>query len=211
MQMQAHTVVITIGHQIGSGGAYVGQKLAEQLAIPFIDREILQNVAARLHVAEAELAGREQRLRSFWQSFAWAAECLDPAKGFFADKYVPTDTELFEFESDYIACIAEKNSAVFLGRCGHFILRERLRHFKLLVHAEVPARIQRLGEMYGWSPAEAEKMIESNDRERSAYIYKFTRQNWLEPRQYDLCVNTTTVGLDQTVELVLAGVRDKAR
>ena len=96
--------------------------------------------------------------------------------------------------------------AVFLGRCGHYILRQHPRHFRLLVHAEVPARIKRLGEMYGWSPAEAEKMIDSNDRERSAYIYKFTKQNWLEPRQYDLCVNTTTVGLDKTVELVLAGL-----
>jgi CMP/dCMP kinase len=201
--------VITIGHQIGSGGAAIGQKLAERLAIPFLDREILKNVAARLNVAEADLAGREQRLRSFWQSFAWTAQCLDPARSFFADQYVPTDNELFQFESEYIACIAEKSAAIFLGRCGFYILRQHPRHFKLLVHAEPPARIRRLGEMYGWAPAEAEKMIDLNDRQRAAYVYNFTKQNWLDPRQYDLCVNTTTVGLDQTVELVLACLKDK--
>jgi cytidylate kinase len=208
--MQEQTSVITIGHQIGSGGAYVGQKLSERLGIPFIDREILRNVAARLHMAEAELEGREQRLTSFWQTFAWAAECIDPAKSFIADRYVPTDQELFEFESEYIACIADKRSAIFLGRCGQYILRQHPRHFRLLVLAELPARIKRLAEMYRLSPAEAEKKAETNDRERSAYIYKFTKQNWLEPRLYDLCVNTTTVGLDRTVELVLAAIKGQA-
>jgi cytidylate kinase len=207
--MHNHPVVITIGHQIGSGGAYVGQKLGEQLSIPFVDREILKNVAARLRVPETELEPREQRLRSLWQSFAWAAECLDPAKSFFADKYVPTDKELFQFESEYIACIAQKNSAVFLGRCGHYILRHHAFHFRLLLHADLTARIKRLCEMYSLSPVEAEKLIDVNDRERSAYIYKFTQQHWLEPRQYDLCVNTTTVGLDRTVELVLACLHDQ--
>jgi CMP/dCMP kinase len=209
--MQAQPIVITIGHQIGSGGASVGQKLAERLAIPFIDREILKNVAMRLHVPETELAGREQRLRPRWETLSWAAECLDPGKSFFADKYVPTDKELFEFESEYIACIAEKNSAIFLGRCGQYILRDHPRHFKLLVYADSPARIKRLSEMYRLTPAEAEKMLDVSDRERAAFILQFTRQNWLAPQHYDLCVNTTTVGVEKTVEFVLACLQDKQR
>ena len=61
--------VITISHQIGNGGATIGQKLSERLGIPFIDHEILQQVSQKLHLAEAELEGREERLSSFWQSF----------------------------------------------------------------------------------------------------------------------------------------------
>jgi len=207
--MDSRLMVITVGHQIGSGGAHIGRQLAKQLAIPFIDREILGTVAERLNVAEAELEAREQRLSSFWESFSWAAACLDPAKSLFADKYVPTDKELFQFESECIVRIAEKHSAIFLGRCGHYILRQHPCHIRLLVCADLPTRVKRLCELYRVSPAEAEKMIEVNDRERSAYIYSFTKQNWLEPRQYDLCVNTTTVGLDRSVELVLACVQDK--
>ncbi len=201
--------VITIGHQIGSGGAYVGQKLAEKLSAPFLDREILRSTAARVHMGEHELEGREQRLTPLWQSFAWAAQRLDPAQSVLDDQYVPTDAELFQFEAEYIARIAEKNSAIFLGRCGFYILRRHPRHFRLFVHAERPARVKRLGEMYGWSAAQAEKMIDLNDRERGAYILNFTRQNWLDPRQYDLCVNTTLVGLDCTVDLVLGCATDK--
>jgi CMP/dCMP kinase len=203
--------VITIGHQIGSGGAYIGQKLAEQLGIPFLDHEILTNAAERLHQAEADLAGREQRLTSLWQSVRQTARHLDPARSLQVNQYVPTDADLFQQEADYIAGVAEKHPAIFLGRCGHYILRQHPRCFRLFVHAEPPARIQRLGEMYGWPPAEAEKMIDLNDRERAAYVYNFTKQNWLDPRQYDLCANTTTVGLDQTAALVLACLEAKKR
>jgi CMP/dCMP kinase len=209
MHMDTQPLVITIGHQIGSGGAYVGQKLAERLNLPFIDREILREVARRLHVAEGELEGREERLRSVWQTFSWAVACADPATSLFADQYVPTDQELFDFESEYITCIARERSAVFLGRCGHHILRQHKNHFRLLLYADVPFRTRRLGELYGWSAAEAEKKLEANDRDRAAYIRRFTGGSWLEPGLYDLCLNTSTLGLDKAVELALACVQGK--
>jgi cytidylate kinase len=62
-------LVITISHQLGSGGAYLGQKLSERLGPPFIDREVLKKVAEQLNLAETALAGREERLSTFWQSF----------------------------------------------------------------------------------------------------------------------------------------------
>jgi len=70
MDMKPYSV--TISHQLGSGGAYLGEKLAGRLGIPFLDRDILKEVAHQLDLAEAELENREERLSSFWQiSPAW--------------------------------------------------------------------------------------------------------------------------------------------
>jgi CMP/dCMP kinase len=201
--------VITISHQVGSGGAYIGQKLSERFGIPSIDREILKRVADQLNLAEAELEHREERLSSFWQSFARLAEFMDPAKSLSADRYVPTDEELFRFECATIARIAEQKSAIFIGRCGRYILRDHPHLVSVLVHADVPARVKRLGELYRLSEDEAKKMIEANDRERTAYISFFTKQDWLDARLYDLCVNTSSVGLDNAAKLVLACVEAK--
>ncbi len=55
-------LVITISHQLGSGGAYLGQKLSERLGLPFIDRDVFKKVAEQLNLAEAVLNGREERL-----------------------------------------------------------------------------------------------------------------------------------------------------
>jgi cytidylate kinase len=201
--------VITISHQVGSGGAVLGQKLSERLGIPFIDREILKWVSEQLHLAEAEVEHRQERLSSFWQNFSHTVSLIDPAMLMVADHYVPTDQDLFRLESEYIQRIAEKSSAIFLGRCCGYVLRDHPHRLNVLVHAEMPARVQRIRELYHLSEEEAKKLIQTNDRDRSAYIHNFTHQNCLDPRHYDLCVNTSTVGLDQTTELVMACLKAK--
>src|SRR5260370_3480242 len=142
--MSEERVVITISHQLGSGGSYLGKQLSERLAIPFVDRDILKRVAEQIHVSEAELVGREERLSSFWQSFSRMALFTDPIAGFTLNSYVPADRDLFELESDYIARIAERTSAIILGRCGRTILRDHPHRLSILVHAALPVRIKRI-------------------------------------------------------------------
>jgi CMP/dCMP kinase len=209
--MQCDSFVVTLSHQLGSGAAAVGQKLAERLEIPCLDREILHRASQQLYLAETDLAGREQRLSSFWQSFARIVELTDPARSLSADKYVPTDRELFQLESDTIGRVAQQHSAIFIGRCGRYILRDYPCHLGVFLHAARPARVRRLAELYHLTPEQAEKLLEENDRERAAYIQTFTRQNWLDARLYDLCLDTSSLGLDQTVELIAAGVAAKRR
>jgi cytidylate kinase len=207
--MNPKLYAIAISHQIGSSGALVGKQLSERLDIPFFDREILKRVSNRLHMAEADLAHREERLRSFWQPYSRTAELLDPALSLTADQYIPTDKELFQLESENIFRIAENTSAVFIGRCGRYILREHPRILSLLLIADPAARIERIMGLYQLAAPEAGKFMEENDRERTAYIRAFTGQDWLDPRLYDLCVNTSRTGLDRTVELISACAKSK--
>jgi CMP/dCMP kinase len=201
-------LVITISHQLGSGGAYLGQKLSERLGLPFIDREVLKKVAEQLNLAETALAGREERLSTFWQSFMRIAVLTDPVECLSPDNYLPNDRELFKLESDYIGRIADKSSAIFLGRCGRYILRQHPGHISILVHANLPDRIKRIQQLYCFGEDEAKKLIETNDRERTAYIHAFTRQDWLDARWYDLCVNTSSLGLEKVVEIALALIKE---
>jgi cytidylate kinase len=205
--------VITISHQVGSAGALVGKKLSERLTIPFFDREILKRVSARLHMAEADLEHREERLRTFWQTYSRTAELLDPARSLTADQYIPTDKELFQLESETILRIAEQTSAVFIGRCGRFILRDHPRHLKLLLLADPSSRIERLKGLFQLSDSEAARKMEENDRERAAYIRNFTGKDWTDARLYDLCINTSTSGLEGAVEIAIeclkAGILSK--
>jgi CMP/dCMP kinase len=200
---------ITISHQLGSGGLFLGQKLSERLNIPFVDREILKKVAEQLSLAEAVLEHREERISSFWQSLARLAVLTDPSECLSIDNYEPSDKELFDLESRYIGQIAAKSSAVFLGRCGRHILHHHPCHVDILVYANMPERTRRVQEIYCLEENQARKLIETNDRERTAYIRAFTHQDWLDARLYDLCLNTSTLGLDTTVDLALASITAK--
>ncbi|MGB7536904.1 MAG: cytidylate kinase-like family protein [Anaerolineales bacterium] len=193
---------ITISHQIGSSSAPIGKKLSERLNIPFFDREILKRVSDRLHMAEADLEHREERLRSFWQTYSRTAELMDPTLSLTADRYIPTDKELFQLESETIIRIAEKSGAVFIGRCGRHILRGHPRHIHLLLYADPATRIARIRMLFHLGEAEVGKFMEKDDRDRAAYIRAFTGQDWLDARLYDMCLNTSRTGVDGAVDLI---------
>ncbi len=200
---------VTISHQLGSGGAFLGEKLASRLGIPFLDRDILKEVARQLDLAEAEVANREERLSSFWENFARLAILTDPSMSLAGHMYIPSDKSLFELECATIHRIAQKSSAIFIGRCGWYVLRNHPRHVSLLVTASHPARIKRLRELYKLTEQEAIDLIKTNDQDRESYIRTFTRQNWLDARHYDLCVDTSAVGWDCTVDLAEKCIRTK--
>jgi CMP/dCMP kinase len=201
---------VTISHQLGSGGAYLGEKLAGRLGIPFLDRYILKEVARQINLAEGELVDREERLSSLWQNFTRLAILSDPSSmSLGAQQYLLSDSHLFEMECGVIQRIAEKSSAVFLGRCGWYVLRNHPRRVSILLTADQPARIKRLCELYKLSEAQAADLIKTNDQERKDYVHTFSKQNWLDARHYDLCVNTSGIGWDCAVELAEKCVRAK--
>jgi cytidylate kinase len=209
MKTCTNPYAITISHQIGSGGAVIGQKIAGALEIPFIDRQILHQVAEKLQLADADLEDREERLSSFWESMAHNVSMMDVTQSLFYERYVPSDEVLFQEESETIRRIAENNQAVFIGRCGRYVLRNFPCRFSLLVTADHAARVARVSQLYNLSTADAEKMIETNDHDRFDYIRAFTKQEWTDARLYDLCINTTSIGIEKAAELALDAIRAK--
>ena len=209
--MHIQPYAVTISHQLGSGGAYLGEKLADRLGIPFLDRDILKEVARQLDLAESEVANREERLSTFWQNFTRVALLSDPTFNLVGQPYIPSDSDVFQMECSTIQRIAEKSSAVFFGRCGCYVLRDHPRRASLLVTAEQPDRLQRLRDLYKLSEAKTLELIKTNDQERANYIRALTKRDWLDARHYDLCINTSAVGWDCAVDLAEKCVRAKLK
>lgn len=197
--------LITISHYLGCGGAYIGEKLSDMLSIPFIDQQILKKVADTLRLPEEELKSREERKASFWQTFQTLEMLSNPELGMGA-VYIPSDRELFDLESEYIVELAKEGSAIILGRGGRYILRDYESHYSIFVDADMADRIERVSELYNLPADEARKLIERNDRERDSYIKTYTKLNWLDTRNYDICINTSSIGLDNSVSLLKSAI-----
>ena len=200
--------VITISHLLGSGGSYIGKKLSEEFNIPFVDRDVLREVARRLNLAEEDLANREERLSSFWEEFTRLQFYSEPLATSI-QQYFPSDKELFVFESEYIRRITEESPAVVLGRCGRFVLKDFTRRASIFVMADLPERVQRVSKLYNLDADAAKARIASNDKDRSAFNRAFTKNDFTDLRLYDLCINTSSVGLDQAVRVASAAIRAK--
>jgi len=199
---------ITISRQLGAGGSFVGQQLASRLNIFFADRDIVRYAANRLSTFEENLESREERLLSFWHSLLKTLPQKDvltvPAV---ASALEYTDQELFDTEVEIIKKIVHEKSAVILGRCGHYILRDEPNHISVFLHADQEFRINRIQKLYNLQNNEATKMVEKSDKERAAYCKTFTHKEWMNATNYDLSIDTSKVTLEQAVELILKYIR----
>lgn len=199
---------ITISRQLGAGGSFIGQQLANKLDIFFADRDILRNAANRLSTFEENLESREERLLSFWHSLLKTIPQKDVVTiPSVASTLEYTDQELFDTEAEIIKKIVHDKSAVILGRCGHYILRDEPNHISIFLHADQKFRIKRIQKLYNMQNDEATKMVEKSDKERAAYCKTFTHKEWMNATNYDLSIDTSKITLEQAVELILQYVK----
>ena len=202
-------ILITISRQFASGGAFIGQGLARRLGIAYFDRQILRQAAEQLGQEEASLAGREERLSGFLEKAVRPFIYGSPET-----PYIPPplrrpvdDRALFEAEAAAIRLFAGQFDAVFVGRCGFHVLRDKPSLVNVFVHADVKSRAERLREIYGTDPDEAGRIIEKSDRDRKKFIEAMTGVDWTDARNYHLAMDSGKTGLETAQEIILLQVR----
>jgi cytidylate kinase len=199
--------VITISRQLGSGGAYVGQQLAEQLGILYLDREIVIQAAKQLQVLEEDLESRDEKKTSFWQSVLQLSAYTPPDMYMPPEIYIPSDQDLYQAESQIIQKVAQEHSAVIIGRGSSYLLRDHPRHLSVFLHADLAFRQRRVGELYNLTAPEAKKLIEKSDRERGRYLQTLTGRDWNDARAYQLSIDTGMIGLEQAKEIIFTCIK----
>lgn len=195
--------VLTISRQLGSGGALIGRDLARRLGMPCYDREILQRAATHFELPEHVLQEEEEKTKSFWHSLIESFAVGNPEGIYYAPPLMaPSEGQLREVQSDIITRIATTQSAVIVGRGGRHILKSHPRHISVFLHAAESFRLQRVQEMYQVSAAEARDMLEESDRDRARYHSSFSGANWVDARQYSVCLHVSSLGIPATVDVL---------
>ena len=199
----AEPCVLTISRQLGSGCALIGQELARQLSIPCYDREILQRAATHFKVPEHVLQEQEERGKSFWHSLIESFAVSNPEGIYYAPPLMPpSEDALREVQSEIITQIAGTESAIIVGRGGRHVLKAHPRHISVFLHADESFRLQRVQDMYHVSVAEARDMLEQCDRDRARYHASFSGADWVDARQYSLCLHVSSLGIPATVDML---------
>jgi len=202
-------LVITISRQLGSGGAFLGQRLAEKMKMLYLDREIINKVAEEIGILTENLEWRDERIIPKWQSIINLIASAESGLYSPAEYIMPPDKEIFKAESDIILKIANERSAVIIGRGSSYILRSHPKHVSIFLHADIEFRKQRVQELYGISTKETMKFIESTDKSRARYIYELTGRDMNDSRQYHLSIDTGVLGLEESENLIYDYLRTR--
>ena len=193
--MANHTI-INVGRSFGSGGGYVAQAISEKLGIPFYDNELISKAAEESGFSKDIFLKNDEKRSLFALSSFFTSGRIGYSQNYYND-----DT-LFRIQSEVIRRIAAEGSAVIIGRCSDYILRD-LDCLDVFICAPMEFRIQRLVVNEGLDADEAESLMRRKDRTREAYYNFYTFGAWGVASNYDLCIDSSILGIDGTADCII--------
>ena len=195
--------IITISRMFGTGGHEIGAELARRLGVKLIDKQVLNEVAKRMHVVEEAMEKIEARnplwrddFTSFYRNYMSKAEY----NGLEHDR---TSHELFEAQAEAIRSIAAEESCVLIGRCGFHIFAEHPNALKIFIHSTEDCRKKRIAEKYDLSISDAAAMVVDNDYSRELSTTTFTGKDWTDARNYDISLDVRKFGVNGAVDSIM--------
>lgn len=199
-------MVITVGRQYGSGGREIGTMLAKQLGIAYYDDMLLKEAAEESGLCEELFRSFDERPKSFLYSIA-----MDPYS-FSMNHVTPKgsiEQQVYLATYDTIKKLADKGPCVLIGRCADYALKDRDDVINLFITAPLENRIKRVAARNGISENEAKDRIKKTDKSRASYYNYYSAKDWGDAKSYDLCIDSSLLGIDGTVELLKDLIRIK--
>ena len=195
--MKDNKLIINVGRQFGSGGKLVALSLGRKLGIPVYDQELIAKAAEESGFSK-DLFAKSDEKRNL---LALSSFIVDVGRFGSANNYV-SDNQLFVIQSNVIRSIADKESAIFIGRCSDYILRDRP-CLDVFITAQDAVRIKRIAGRMNITPEQAEALMRKKDRTRETYYNYYTFGNWGVASNYDLCVDSSILGIDGTADMII--------
>ena len=199
--------IITIARQYGSGGKTVGKMLADRLGIPFYNREII-TMASEDSGVNAMLFS-DERLKSDFIARLRARYRGDMPVPNDSSKSYLKDEALFSYQVKIIERLADQGPCVLIGRCADYALKDRDDVINLFITAPLENRIKRVAARNSISESEAKDRIKKTDKSRASYYNYYSAKDWGDAKSYDLCIDSSLLGIDGTVELLKDLIRIK--
>ena len=194
--------IITISREFGSGGRTIGRMVAQQLGIPFYDKELVDQIAVESGFAPkfVEENGEHSPGNSLF-SYAFAPQGVPGVMN-----GLSTADFLWNIQCNVILQLADKGPCVIVGRNADYILKDRADAFHVFVFADIPFRADRIVRLYGESEKSPEARLQEKDKRRRVNYHHYTGRNWGQAQNYNLCLDTGVLGVQQCADIIVNAV-----
>ena len=191
--------IITISRQFGSGGRTIAKTLAQKLGYDYYDKEIIEQVAEKTGFSKDVVAskGEEAPGKSIF-SYGFEAQATPGImNGMTMNDYI------WSVQRKVIKDIADSGKpCVIVGRSADFILKDYDSILNVYICADKNFRAERIVKLYGENDKKPEKRLDEKDKKRAANHKHFTDLEWGYAPNYDICLNSSALGIDKCVEII---------
>ena len=204
----AKKLIITIARQYGSGGREIGEIVAKKLGIPLYDKEIITEAASRGNLNEEIIRNTDEcATNSLLYTLAMGSNIVGTTMHF--GYKMPLNDKLFILQSDIIKEYASEGSCVIIGRCSDYVLRDEDNILRLFIYGDLDHRKERVAKRHPEiKPAQIIDTINKTDKRRSTYYNFYTGNKWGKYDNYDMAINSSTLGIEGTANLIVAMVNE---
>ena len=187
--------IITISREFGSGGRFIGEKVAKKIGISYYDKNMIHQIAEKSGLSPEYIRENAE---------------LSPIKGLFAYAFAGRDMTgksvgdlVYEAQRKIILEIAEKEECVIIGRNADFILKDRDDVINVFIHGNIEEKTERICRLYNVTEQDAVKMMSDINKRRMANYNFYTDQRWGFSKNYTLALNSSQLGYDLCEEIIM--------
>ena len=184
-------IIISVGREFGSGGHEIAEHLAKRLALPFYDRNLLDEIAKEKEVSSHVLKQFDEVPRNRLFSRTVRGYSNSP------------EEVVARLQFDFLKNKAESGeSFVVVGRCSEDILKGYDGLISFFIIADMETKLERVKQIRGISMEEAEAVIRRHDKKRQSYHNYYCQTKWGDARNYDMTVNCSKLTRKAATDLL---------
>lgn len=192
-------IIISISREYGSGGHYIAEKLAKELGVVLLDHNLLDKISEEKGINLSDYKNLDESPKK-----AFVSRTVRGMSN-------SAEENLAQIQFDYIREKAHAGtSMIIVGRCADYILKDRKELIRIFVLADQKDKIMRIMKVRNMSEAEAKKAIARHEQKRKRYHNSHADTKWGDSRHYDICINSSKLGLDETVDYLKEFITKRA-
>ena len=191
--------VITIARQFGSLGRPIAARMAEILGIEYYDRDIVDAAAKKMKLPVSTISDADETV----------------SNGFFQMMFplgqsgIRMQHDVFDTQREIILNIADKGNCIIVGRCADYALADYQNVLNVFIYGDEESKVKRImSHNEGISAKEAKDMMVKKDKQRQSYYNYYSSKKWGRADSYDLCINSSKLGVEGTKKLIIQAIED---
>ena len=115
---------------------------------------------------------------------------------------------LWSIQCSVILQVADKGPCVIVGRNADYVLKDRDDCLHVFTHADMDFRADRIVRLYGESEKSPQARLQEKDKRRKVNYQHYTGRTWGQAQNYDVCLNTSTLGVERCVDILFDMVQN---
>ena len=196
-------LIICIGRTHGSAGTDIGFALADKLKINYYDAEIFDQVLKKMDAEKEDIEDHSNYVEELKGKIAKKTGIGKFFKNFRKYHGLPVQDAIFFNQSDLICEMAKKEDFIVMGRCADVVLtNHRIPHISIFITASFEQRVHRMMVLHNLNYKQAAHLLVKLDARHAKYYFDYTGKKWGDAVNYDLCINSASYGIEESVELI---------